>query len=147
MRRRRRRGQLRKLLKEFWCWVDTASVLPKARLGKAIVYAQNNRVELNRILDYGAIDLSNNAAERNMKSLVIGRKNWLFSTSQAGAKATAIWMSIIESAKANDINPYDYVQYLLEMIPKLPTFANEAQLAAYLPWNYKNMITKLIQVA
>lgn len=56
-------------------------------------------------------------------------------------------MSIIESAKANDINPYDYVQYLLEMIPKLPTFANEAQLAAYLPWNYKNMITKLIQVA
>jgi len=56
-------------------------------------------------------------------------------------------MSIIESAKANDINPYDYVQYLLEMIPKLPTFANEAQLAAYLPWNYKNMITKLTQVA
>jgi len=147
VRRRRRRVHLRKLLKKFWHWIDTASVLPKARLGKAIVYAQKNRVELNRILEYGAIDLSNNAAERNMKSLVIGRKNWLFSTSQAGAKATAIWMSIIESAKANGINPYEYIQYLLEMIPKLPTFANEAQLAAYLPWNYKNMITKLAQVA
>lgn len=63
------------------------------------------------------------------------------------AKATAIWMSIIESAKANGLNPYEYIQYLLEMIPQLPTFVDEAKLAAYLPWIYKNTITKVAQAA
>lgn len=135
-RKRSRNRQLRKLLRKFWSWIDQADELPKSRLGKAIVYAQNQRVALNRILDHGELDFSNNAAERNMKSLVIGRKNWLFSTSQAGAEATAIWMTLIESAKANGNNPQDYIRYLLESMPQLPEFAKESELVAYLPWNF-----------
>ena len=137
VRRRRRRSQQRKLLKRFWCWIDAVDVLPKSRLGKAIVYARNQRASLNRIINNGSVDWSNNASERNMKTLVIGRKNWLFSTSQAGARANAIWMTLIESAKANGIDPSAYLKYLLKNIPQLPTFANPADLEAYLPWNFK----------
>ncbi|WP_318531312.1 IS66 family transposase [Levilactobacillus suantsaiihabitans] len=52
-----------------------------------MTYARNQRTALNKVIDYGSIDFSNNASERNMKSFVIGRKNWPFSTSPAGAKA------------------------------------------------------------
>jgi len=137
VRRRRRRSQQRKLLKRFWRWIDAVDVLPKSRLGKAVVYARNQRASLNQIINNGSVDWSNNASERNMKTLVIGRKNWLFSTSQAGARANAIWMTLIESAKANGIDPSAYLEYLLKNIPQLPTFANSADLEAYLPWNFK----------
>ena len=135
-RKRRRRGQLRGLLNKFWRWIDQADELPKSQLGKAITYAQNQRATLNKIIEHGEFDFSNNAAERSMKSLVIGRKNWLFSTSPAGAEATAIWMTLIESAKASGINPRDYILYLLENIPQLPEFAKKSELAVYLPWNF-----------
>ena len=137
-RRRRRRCHQRKILKKFWHYIDMADALPKSRLGKAITYVKNQRDELNRIVNDGAIDWSNNASERNMKSFVIGRKNWLFSTSQAGAKANAIWMTLIESAKANRINPAEYLTFLLKNIPQLPTFLKPEELEAYLPWNFKS---------
>ena len=138
---KRRRCRQRKLLKRFWRYIDSADALPQSRLGKAITYARNQRVTLNRIVNIGSIDWSNNASERNMKSLVIGRKNWLFSTSQAGAKANAIWMTLIESAKANGINPSDYLACLLKNISQLPTFVKSKDLEAYLPWNCKPSLT------
>lgn len=64
-------------------------VLSKSSLGKAVAYASHQRDSLNLILNDGLVDWSNNAAERSMKSMVIGRKNWLFSTSTDGAKSTA----------------------------------------------------------
>ncbi|MDV0429278.1 transposase domain-containing protein [Lactiplantibacillus sp. DA1] len=73
-----------------------------------------------------------------MKSLVIGRKNWLFSTSTQGAKSTAIWMTFIESAKANHIDPRQYLTALLKASTILPAFPKPEELAAYLPWNYQN---------
>jgi len=76
-----------------------------------------------------------------MKILVIGRKNWPFSTSQAGAKSNAIWMTLIESAKANGINSSDYLTYLLKSISQLPVFAKPKGLEAYLPWNCKPPLT------
>lgn len=139
-RRRRRRSQQKKLLKRFWGWIDVVNVLPKSRLGKAVTYARNQRVTLNRIINNGAVDWSNNASERNMKTLVIGRKNWLFSTSQAGTRANAIWMTLIELAKANGIDPSVYLVYLLKNIPQLPIFANSADLEVYLPWNFKQKL-------
>lgn len=92
---------------------------------------------LDRIINDGVIDWSNNASERNMKILVIGRKNWLFSTSPRGAKSTAIWMTLIESAKANHLDPHQYLIDILKIFPNLPTFPKKEQLAAYLPWNYR----------
>ena len=111
-----RQKYLKPLLDEFWQWCDMADVLPKTRLGKVIAYAQGQRTALNRVLLYGEVDFTNNASERNMKSYVIGRKNWLFSTSPQGAEANAIWMSIIESAKANGINTREYIEFLLNTL-------------------------------
>ncbi|WP_461219260.1 IS66 family transposase [Lapidilactobacillus salsurivasis] len=136
VRRRRRRSQIRKLLKRFWKWIASAQVLPKSRLGKAITYAVDQRPTLDRLINIGMMDWSNNASERNMKRLVIGRKNWLFSTSPAGARSTAIWLTLIESAKANGIDPRAYITYLLKELPQQPDFADPAQLAVYLPWHY-----------
>lgn len=68
------------------------TALPQSHLGKAVTYALGQRNRLDRIINDGVIDWSNNASERNMKTLVIGRKNWLFSTSPRGAKSTVIWM-------------------------------------------------------
>lgn len=136
-RREKRQNDLRPVIDGFWQWCDQTDALPKTRLGKAIAYAQGQRAALNRVLLYGEMDLSNNASELNMKSYVIGRKNWLFSTSPKGAEANAIWMSIIQSAKANGINVREYIQFLLEKMSQLPTFAKDEELEAYLPWNYK----------
>lgn len=73
-----------------------------------------------------------------MKGLVIGRKNWLFSTSQAGARSTAIWLTLVESAKANGLDLCAYVTYLLKTLPQNASFADLAQREDedYLPWNY-----------
>ena len=127
---------LKPMINKFWQWCDRANVLPKTRLGKAISYAQGQRAALNRVLLYGEIDFTNNASERNMKSYVIGRKNWLFSTSPKGAEANAIWMSLIQTAKANRVNVREYIEFLLDKVSQLPTFVKDTELEAYLPWNY-----------
>lgn len=139
-RQEKRDTELRKPLQEFWDWVDASNDLPKSAVGKAVTYARNQRAELNGILEHSSVELSNNAAERSMKSLVIGRKNWLFSTSPAGAEATAIWMTLIESAKVNNVDPRDYITYLLENISQLPEFAEAEDLVVYLPWNFNKII-------
>jgi hypothetical protein len=131
----RRQEELRPLVNQFWQWCDQAEALPEDRLGRALAYAQGQRAALNRVLDYGEINLSNNASERNMKSYVIGRKNWLFSTSPKGAKANAIWMTIVETVKAHGLDPRDYITELLERVSQLPTFPDSESLEACLPWN------------
>ncbi|WP_125572030.1 IS66 family transposase [Lacticaseibacillus songhuajiangensis] len=133
----KRQVVLKPLIEHFWEWCDHVETLPKDRLGKALAYAQGQRVALNRVLEFGEIDLSNNASERNMKSYVIGRKNWLFSTSPKGAEANAIWMTVVETAKANGIDPRNYITQLLEIVSQLPTFAKTESLEACLPWNLK----------
>lgn len=147
VRRRRRRSRLRKILKRFWRELNYTEALPQSRLGKAIDYARSQRVTLDRIINDGVIDWSNNASERNMKAFVIGRKNWLFSTSTKGADSTAIWMTIIESAKANHIDPRKYLTDLLTDFPKLPAFPKKEDLTAYLPWNYRRNINKKEQAS
>lgn len=139
-----RQTELRPVIKEFWSWCDSANPAPKSRLGVALTYAVNQRRQLNRILEYGEIDLSNNASERNMKTFVIGRKNWLFATSPKGADANAIWMTIVETAKANGLDPRRYIEILLEAIPQLPVFAGPEQLEAYLPWNINKLASKIM---
>jgi transposase len=134
---KKRQEELKPLIDQFWEWCDHENAAPKSRLGSALKYAQKRREALNRVLDYGEVDLSNNASERNMKSYVIGRKNWLFSTSPAGAKANAIWMTMVETAKANGQDPREYLEFLLETISQLPDFPKQEELEACLPWNRK----------
>jgi hypothetical protein len=87
---------------------------------------------MNVYLD-GRLELSNNRGERSIKPFVMGRKNWLFSNSVAGVKASAIAFSIIETAKENGLIPFEYLRVLLEELPNTTT----AQFENLLPWSDK----------
>ena len=82
----------------------------------------------------GKLVLSNNHAERAIKTLVIGRKNWLFSQSFEGAQTSAIILSLIETAKRNNLDPEKYIEYLLDKLPNEETLTDKEKLSAYLPW-------------
>ncbi len=117
-----------------WLNLRHKQVLPKSTLGKAIAYCKNQWNKLEGFLLDGRLEISNNRAERAIKPFVIGRKNWLFSNTPKGATASAVIYSIIETAKANDLNPFCYLTYLFEQLPNIDT--NDLELLdTYLPWS------------
>jgi transposase len=100
--------------------------------GKAIRYTLDNWEQLTTYVDHYELTPSNNAAERAIRPFVIGRKNWLFSGSPAGAKSSAILYSLIESAKLHDLKPFEYLNYIFK---KIPYCQNDEDYAALLPFN------------
>lgn len=120
------------LLKQFEQWLikSEQQVLPKTKLGEAIQYCLNQWQKLTRYTLDGQLNIDNNRAERAIKPFVIGRKNWLFSQTAKGAHASAILYSISETAKANGLTPFDYLNHLLEQISQ-PNYDIEN----LLPWN------------
>ena len=116
---------------EFFDWVGTINALPKSLLGEAVHYALSQRKYLENVYLDGRLDISNNAAERAIKPFVQGRKQWLFSNTPNGAESSSIYYSIIETAKENDLNPYQYLNYLLEKLPGTKT----SELETLLPWS------------
>jgi len=125
------------VLEAFWSWAKTASVeiLPKSKLGQAFTYAFNQKEGLMNYLLDGNCALSNNLAENSIRPFTIGRKNWLFSGSPKGAKASAGIYTLIETAKANGLNPNKYIQYILSDIPGSAFLENPEFLEDYMPWN------------
>ena len=105
------------------------------KLLKALNYVQNQKQELSEFLNDGRIPLTNSRAERAIRPFAVHRKNWLFADSVAGAKANAVYYSIIESAKINNLNIYKYINYLLDELPQLDGYFSEKQLEKYLPWS------------
>ena len=103
------------LLEEFKAWLDLAETqaLPKSPLGRAIVYARNQWPALVRYVDDGRLSISNNAAERALRPLAVGRKNWLFFQREGGGRTAAILMSLLMTAKAAGIHPGDYFKDVL----------------------------------
>ena len=89
--------------------------------------------EINGLFIGRPAGVSNNADERAVKPFVIGRKNWLFANTPRGAKASAIIYSLVETAKANGVNPYEYLQEVLTRLPALETRRLEEELDALLP--------------
>lgn len=122
------------VLEEFWKWLASFNALPNSGLGKAVTYANNQRETLEHFLLDGRIEISNNRAENAIRPFVTGRKNWLFCDTQRGAKASAIVYSMIESAKANQLNPYMYLVYLLTKLPGLKELTDES-LRPFLAWS------------
>ena len=112
-------------------------VPPKSLLGKAIQYNLNQWEKLTVYLKDGRVNIDNNRAERAIKPFVIGRKNWLFSNTGNGARSSAILYSIIETAKANGLIPYDYLVTLFDELPKLNDENKERELEKLLPWTIK----------
>jgi len=123
------------LIDEFFGWAhsQTLKALPKSLLGQAVNYALSQRAYLERFLLDGRLEISNNRAERSIKSFVIGRKNWLFSNTPNGANASSVIYSIIETAKENLLKPFDYLVFLLQNIPNATT----GRLDDFLPWSDK----------
>ena len=107
-------------------------MVPKSLLGKAVNYTLNEWQRLLVYLDHPFMTPDNNLAENAIRPFVIGRKNWIFSGTPDGARASANLYSLIETAKANKLEPYKYLRYLFEKIP----FAEcEADYKALLPMN------------
>lgn len=125
------------VLEAFWTWVNEThpKVLAKSKMGKALQYAINHKKWLMTYLEDGNCAISNNLAENSIRPFTLGRKNWLFSSSTAGADASATVYSIIETAKANGLNPYKYLEMLLTEIPLSDFRKNAKVLDEFLPWN------------
>jgi len=94
-------------------------VPPKSKLGEAISYSLNQWSKLVRVIDDGRLSMDNNRAERSVRPFTVGRNNWLFSKTHNWSRASAVLYSLIETAKANDCEPYEYLEYVLREIPKL----------------------------
>ncbi|WP_164670296.1 IS66 family transposase [Virgibacillus doumboii] len=124
------------VLDAFLAWLQeqTPRVLPKSALGKAIKYCRKQWEHLEAFLEDGRLEIDNNRAERSIKPFVIGSKAWLFSNTAKGARSSAIIYSIVETAKENGLNPFNYLSYLFEELPNMDTTDKE-QLAQYLPWS------------
>jgi transposase len=115
-------------------WLDLKhqGVLPEGHLGKAIRYALGQWERMRRYLEDGRLRPDNNLAENAIRPFCVGRKNWLFSGSPRGAYASATLFTLIETAKANSLEPYHYLHHLFT---NLPTVLTETQLLGLLPTN------------
>lgn len=101
------------VLEAFWSWLEEVVPLKGSKLAKAVIYAQNQKSYMENYLLDGRLSISNNLAENAIRPFVVGRKNWLFADSPKGADASAAVYSIIETAKANGLDAFYYLQMLL----------------------------------
>ena len=132
------------VLQQLRHWLDTTvhSVPPKSKLGEALLYLDKYWTRLTRYTERGDLPIDNNAAENAIRPFVIGRKAWLFSDTPRGANASALIYSLIETAKANGLEPYTYLRRVLRDLPQATTV--EA-IEALLPWRLAqiDLITEL----
>ena len=131
-----RRSESAPIVSELHRWLTAMSseVLPQSAFGKAIAYALGQWPKLVVFLDRAEVPLDNNRCENAIRPFVIGRKNWLFSDTQAGATASANLYSLIETAKANGIEPHAYLTRLYTTLPHATCLEH---FEAMLPWNVK----------
>ena len=129
--------QSKPVMDEFFSWASTRglSLSSKSPLSNALAYALGERKWLEHVLLDGRLELSNNRAERSIRPLAIGRKNWLFSNTPKGATASAMFYSVIETAKENGLRPYEYLKFLLTTAPNLNLDDHPESVQNLLPWN------------
>lgn len=132
----KRLEQSKPLLDEFYVWLkkQKQQTIPKSAFGQAITYCLNQWDNLNNFLLDGRLESTNNRAERSIKAFVIGRKNFMFSNTPKGARGSAIIYSIIETAKANNLKPYNYLLYLFEQLPNVD-LTDPDVIDSLLPWS------------
>jgi transposase len=118
-----RQQQARPVLEEMRTWLDQSlpQIPPSSATGKALNYLHNEWGQLIRYLDDGRLEIDNNGAENAIRPFVLGRKNWLFSASVKGVKASANLYSLIETAKANGLEPYAYLRRVFAELPQAET--------------------------
>jgi transposase/uncharacterized coiled-coil protein SlyX len=121
------------IIEAFLAWVSAQNPKKGTRLERAVNYALNRKDFLMTYLEDGRCSFSNNLSENAIRPFTVGRKNWLFSDTPKGADASAMVYTMVEMARANNLNVYKYLVYLLERLPDTPmTDRNLSQLA---PWS------------
>ena len=115
-------------------WLDLSikRAVTKSTLGKALAYMHERWQELTAYLKDGCLEIDNNAVENIIRPFALGRKNWLFSGSPRGAQASALFYSLIATAKANGLNPFDY---LITLFQNIRSCLSDEDYTALLPFN------------
>ena len=133
----RRQLSVKPLVEAYFTWVceNLPKVPPKSKTWEGFNYSLNQEKYLKVFLDDGEVPMDNNAAEQSIRGFCIGKKNWVMIDTIAGAKSSAIIYSIAETAKANNLKPYDYFEYLLTEIPKHLDDTDRSFLDDLLPWS------------
>lgn len=106
------------IVESFLSWLDKQTPVRGSRMDKAVTYIQNRRPCLTTYLEDGRCSFSNNLSEKAIRPFTVRRKNWLFCDTPNGAQAIVIVYTMVEMAKANGVNVYHYLTYLLEKMPK-----------------------------
>ena len=114
-----------------WLVATLPKVLPGSPLGRALGYLDRHWTGLVRYCDDGRLEIDNNRCENAIRPFVVGRRNWLFSESVKGAQSSANLYSLIETAKANRLEPYAYLRRVFTLLPAAMTVAD---IEALLPW-------------
>ena len=136
-RRNRRQLSVKPLVEAYFTWVreNLPKVPQKSKTWEGFNYSLNQEKYLKVFLDDGEVPMDNNAAEQSIRGFCIGKKNWVMIDTIAGAKSSAIIYSIAETAKANNLKPYDYFEFLLTEIPKHLDDTDRSFLDDLLPWS------------
>ena len=121
------------IVEGFLSWLDKQNPVRGSRMDKAVTYIQNRRSYLMTYLEDGHCSFSNNLSENAIRPFTVGRKNWLFCDTPNGAQASAIVYTMVEMAKANGVNVYHYLTYLLEKLPN--DRMSDEELDRLAPWN------------
>jgi transposase len=135
VRQRHRQERSRPQVEELRVAIDDAlrRLSPKSAMAKALVYGRKRWQALTRFLDEGTAEIDNNIAERAMRSVAIGRKNWLFAGSKAGGQRAAAIYSVIETCKLNGIEPQAYIA---DVIEKIASGWPASRWDELMPWNW-----------
>jgi transposase len=130
------------VVEKFHAWLEAIApqVLPQSLLGKAVYYTLGQWTKLTKFLQHGEVPLDNNRCENAIRPFVIGRKGWLFSDTVKGAVASANLYSLVETAKANSVEPHAYLSLLFSQLPDAKTVEDFETL---LPWNVKSALATI----
>lgn len=122
------------VLDAMLAWANSRTAAPKSALGKAFTYLKEQWPYLTNYLKDGRLELSNNRAERSINPFVIDRKNFLFANTPKGATGSAIMFSLIQTAIENNLDPYQYLTWLLKTANNAD-LEDEQTVQSLLPWN------------
>lgn len=135
--KQKRQEASRPILDAFWAWVEETSALSTTNglLTKALVYSTNQKEYLETFMEDGRIPISNNLCESAIRPFATARRAWLFADTPKGAKASAVLYTLVESARANDLDIFEYLKYLLMEMPNNRHLEHPEVIEKYLPWS------------
>ena len=133
----KRQSVIKPLVEAYFAWIkeNQPLVLKNSKTDTGIKYSINQEKYLKTFLEYPNVPMDNNAAEQSIKNFCVGKKNWIFCDTVSGANASAIIYSIVETAKANGLRPFYYLQHVLTVLPEHMDDTDYKFIDDLLPWS------------